>query len=225
MQAIRTALFGEPDYQPIPQLHDDNSDGNFVDGDDYESNPNNGLKQPPTSTNGNNYNDITYNDTNTTCLQDCNTAITLTRQERFIGFIILFLLGWFLSLSTLHSYQTLFLRPLTFCLWYTIGNILSLLSNFFLYGPFQQLILMFSSPHRMFSIFYIFTIVMTLILSFKHADLRVIIGIVILQFIASILYTLSFLLSGTCGKALTWIFKFGLNTNTTGNNNTFDEWG
>jgi hypothetical protein len=144
----------------------------------------------------------------TTCLQDCSTAMTLTRWERFIGFLVLFVLGWLLSITTLAQYQTIFIKPVSFSLWYSVGNILSLLSNFFLYGPQKQFVLMFSKPHYIFSLFYIITIIATIYCAMipLKPNVTVLITCVVLQLIGSVMFTLSFLFSGLFGRAVMWLF-------------------
>lgn len=144
----------------------------------------------------------------TTCCQDLDAAMTLTRCERIFGFVLLFFLGWGLSLTTLSSYKTIFYTPRSFCLWYTIGNILALCSNFFLYGPAKHCKSMFRSPHRIPSLVYVTGIGLTLWCALSGVPIRFTIAAVVFQFIGSIIFTLSYIINGVFGKAICWFVRY-----------------
>lgn len=153
------------------------------------------------------------------CWSDCDHALTLSKKERVIGFLVLFCLGWFLSVSTLSSYQNIFIQPKTFGIWYTLGNILSLCSNFFLYGPMNHCRALFSTTHRFPTFIYLLGIGATIFtLTRTPINIRMVIIAVVFQLCGSIIFTLSFLLSGVCGKALFWFFsdKYSVNAVNSG---------
>eukprot|EP00461_Guttulinopsis_vulgaris_P008185 UN08236 len=69
----------------------------------------------------NNFDEATDGRGQTTCCQDLDRAATLTRCERIVGFLLLFIIGWGLSLTTLSSYRTIFSYPRQFCYFILLG--------------------------------------------------------------------------------------------------------
>ena len=121
----------------------------------------------------------------------------LSYQERLIGCLTCFLLGFLLSLgSTFRLTQALRGKPGPFATAYTIGNVLSLTSSCFFAGPWNQVKSMFHQKRRISTIAYIFLIGLTLTLCFSpnipHRKPLVILS-VLAQFMALIWYTLSYI--------------------------------
>ncbi|GAB9472575.1 Vesicle transport protein [Globisporangium polare] len=121
---------------------------------------------------------------------------SLTYQERVIGCVTCFTLGFLLSLgSTFRLAKLVHGNPGPFAMAYTMGNLLSLASSMFFVGPCKQLQLMFHHKRRISAIVYIVFIGFTLALCFSpHVPHRVglVLICVITQFTALVWYTLSY---------------------------------
>jgi hypothetical protein len=136
---------------------------------------------------------------------------SLSYQERVIGFITCFVLGFLLSVgSTFRLARLVRGNPAPFAIAYTIGNLLSLCCTMFFVGPCKQIETMFHSKRRWSAVVYLGFMVLTLVLCFSpHIPHRV--GVVLLsvviQFSALVWYTLSFVPYGrsmfrTCCKRM-----------------------
>lgn len=121
---------------------------------------------------------------------------SLTYQERVIGCVTCFTLGFLLSLgSTFRLAKLVSGHPGPFAMAYTIGNLLSLASSMFFVGPCKQMQTMFHTKRRVSAIVYIVFIGLTLALCFSpHVPHRValVLMCVITQFLALVWYTLSY---------------------------------
>lgn len=121
---------------------------------------------------------------------------SLSYQERVIGCLTCFLLGFLLSIgSTFRLAKLVHGNPGPFAMAYTIGNLLSIGSSMFFVGPCKQLETMFRVKRRGSAITYLAFIVITMVLCFSpHIPHRT--GLVILsvicQFAALVWYTLSY---------------------------------
>ncbi|XP_063705694.1 vesicle transport protein SFT2A isoform X2 [Culicoides brevitarsis] len=102
------------------------------------------------------------NEEETGIMGTLNEASTLSWETRIKGFAICFVVG---ILFTLLASFALFLnRGLTvFAAFYTIGNILSLLSTCFLMGPVKQIKKMFSSTRWIATCIMLASLVLTLV--------------------------------------------------------------
>lgn len=134
---------------------------------------------------------------------------SLSYQERMIGFLTCFVLGFLLSLgSTFRLARLARGNPAPFALAYTLGNLLSLGCTMFFVGPCKQLESMLHAKRRYSALVYLLFMAVTLALCFSpHVPHRV--GLVLLsvvvQFSALVWYTLSFVPYGrsivlTCCK-------------------------
>ncbi|KAF1319712.1 Vesicle transport protein, partial [Globisporangium splendens] len=121
---------------------------------------------------------------------------SLTYQERVIGCVTCFTLGFLLSLgSTFRLAKLAHGNPAPFATAYTIGNLLSLASSMFFVGPCKQVQTMFHHKRRGSAIIYILFIFFTLTLCFSpHIPHRVglVLICVVFQFMALVWYTLSY---------------------------------
>ncbi|DAZ94968.1 TPA: hypothetical protein N0F65_000063 [Lagenidium giganteum] len=121
---------------------------------------------------------------------------SLTYQERVIGCVTCFVLGFLLSLgSTFRLAKLVHGHPAPFAITYTIGNLLSLGCTMFFVGPCKQVQTMFHSKRRISAIIYLLFIIVTLILCFSpNFPYRVALVMlsVTCQFVALIWYTLSY---------------------------------
>ncbi|KAJ0395485.1 hypothetical protein P43SY_002021 [Pythium insidiosum] len=122
---------------------------------------------------------------------------SLSYQERVIGFLTCFLLGFLLSFgSTFRLAKLVHGNPGPFAIAYTIGNLLSLGSSMFFVGPCKQVETMFRKKRRGSAIIYLSFIVVTLVLCFAR-DIPHRFGLVMIsvicQFAALVWYTLSYI--------------------------------
>ncbi|CEG42566.1 vesicle transport protein [Plasmopara halstedii] len=121
---------------------------------------------------------------------------SLSYHERFIGCITCFLLGFILSLgSTFRLAKLMHGNPAPFAIAYTIGNILSIGSTTFFVGPWKQMQTMFHTKRRYSAVFYVSFIFVTLLLCFSHHihhRLFFVLISLLVQFMALIWYTLSY---------------------------------
>ena len=92
---------------------------------------------------------------------------SLTLKQRFIGFIVCWTLGLFISFL---SFGALFVivsgEMWRFAVPYTLGTILSLAGSFFLTGPLKQLKQMFHKKRIIVTIVLLSSIVATLVVAF-----------------------------------------------------------
>lgn len=76
----------------------------------------------------------------------CSIFPQMTYQQRLIGCVACLIIGFFLSLgSVFRLIQLLEGDPVPFAVMYTLGNIISISSTCFLYGPWTQAKKMFAS--------------------------------------------------------------------------------
>ena len=119
-------------------------------------------------------------------------ASTLSYSTRIKGFIACFVLGVAISvLSTVIYALTWNLS--SFCILYTLGNVVALAATFFLMGPVNQIKRMFSSNRWIATLVMLGCLVMTLVsaLALKKKGLTII--FCILQFLAMTWYSLSYI--------------------------------
>ncbi|KAK5640712.1 hypothetical protein RI129_009259 [Pyrocoelia pectoralis] len=119
-------------------------------------------------------------------------SATLSWSTRIKGFLICFIIGILLSL--LGSFALFLHRGLTvFAVFYTLGNVLSILSTCFLMGPINQIKKMFASTRIIATIVVIATFILTLVsaIYLKKAALALI--FIIIQSLAMTWYSLSYI--------------------------------
>lgn len=128
----------------------------------------------------------------------CSACPTMTFRDRIIGSIICMLIGLCLSISSAGSLTVLLLgNPIPFAITYTLGNIFSISSTCFLYGPQSQFKKMFATTRLIATCIFFAMMIITLVLALYKGDifLRVlwIILAIIFQYLALIWYQISFI--------------------------------
>uniref|UniRef100_M4BVZ3 Vesicle transport protein n=1 Tax=Hyaloperonospora arabidopsidis (strain Emoy2) TaxID=559515 RepID=M4BVZ3_HYAAE len=122
---------------------------------------------------------------------------SLSYQERVIGCVTCFLLGFLLSLgATIRLAKLVHGNPAPFAIAYTIGNLLSIGCTTFFVGPWKQMQTMFHYKRRYSAVVYVVFIFVTLLLCFSHhIHYRVLFVLlsVLVQFLALVWYTLSYI--------------------------------
>lgn len=121
---------------------------------------------------------------------------SLTYQERVIGCVTCFTLGFLLSLgATFRLAKLAGGHPGPFAMAFTIGNLLSLASSMFFVGPCKQAQTMFHSKRRVSALVYLVFIGFTLALCFSPRvphRVALVLVCVTTQFLALVWYTLSY---------------------------------
>jgi hypothetical protein len=128
----------------------------------------------------------------------------LDLKTRVIGFVITFVIGFFITLASLGSFFALFAGGANwFAIWYTLGNLISLSSTFFLIGPKSQCKNMLKPVRATVSLIFIGSMIMTLVSAFFFSKILTVIFVVV-QFCALVWYVLSYIPYGRecCKKCL-----------------------
>eukprot|EP00949_MAST-11_sp_MAST-11-sp1_P005182 g5182.t1 len=118
---------------------------------------------------------------------------SLSFQQRMIGFAVCFAIGCLISFTSTFS----MLDPQRFAVLYTMGNIVSLMSTGFVWGPMRQLKAMFKPVRIVATVVYLTTLVLVLVVALAVPDFggktAVIIMLLICQFLALSWYALSYI--------------------------------
>ncbi|KAK7871174.1 hypothetical protein R5R35_002415 [Gryllus longicercus] len=119
-------------------------------------------------------------------------ATTLSWSTRIKGFIACFLIGIFFSLL---ASICLFLNKgiTTFAIFYTLGNIISIMSTCFLMGPINQIKKMFAQTRVIATIMVIVMFGLTLFAALYMHNAGLVLLFIILQWIALTWYSLSYI--------------------------------
>jgi hypothetical protein len=132
---------------------------------------------------------------------DCaSCGITLTLQQRWMGFASCFGIGMLISfLSTMQI-----LKPLTFALLYSLGNFVSFLATGFLIGPKRQCKSACESSRALATFLFLGSIIATIVAAVYVKSVILCIFLIIVQFCALVWYTASYIpfaqsmISSTC---------------------------
>ncbi|XP_073989151.1 vesicle transport protein SFT2B [Rhodnius prolixus] len=119
-------------------------------------------------------------------------ATSLSWSTRITGFIVCFIIGIILSLF---GSLSLFLHKglSLFAIFYTTGNIVSLLSTCFLMGPVKQLKRMFAPTRVISTVLVIVMIGVTLFAAIYLKNAPLCLLFLILQWLAMVWYSLSYI--------------------------------
>eukprot|EP00735_Rhodelphis_limneticus_P015508 TRINITY_DN9789_c0_g1::TRINITY_DN9789_c0_g1_i1::g.4878::m.4878 TRINITY_DN9789_c0_g1::TRINITY_DN9789_c0_g1_i1::g.4878 ORF type:complete len:170 (+),score=35.16,sp/Q8VD57/SFT2B_MOUSE/41.14/2e-28,Got1/PF04178.7/4.1e-24,Bax1-I/PF01027.15/0.025,ABC2_membrane_5/PF13346.1/0.19,DUF4133/PF13571.1/2.5e+03,DUF4133/PF13571.1/0.071,PGG/PF13962.1/0.21,PGG/PF13962.1/1.2e+02,PGG/PF13962.1/9.8e+02,DUF2207/PF09972.4/77 TRINITY_DN9789_c0_g1_i1:119-628(+) len=132
--------------------------------------------------------------------EELDDMVSLSKKQRVYGFVGCMALGFIFScIGTIFLIQLITGNPIPFAFCYTIGNLLSLGSSFFLVGPFKQVQRMVEKTRILATFVYFFAMGLTLYLAIKQplpttgANAIVIILLIIVQAMAMFWYTLSYI--------------------------------
>ena len=115
-------------------------------------------------------------------------------KTRIIGFIISFIIGIFMMISSVSQLLTLALGGQRwFAVWYTLGNCVCLSSTFFLMGPKKQCENMMKPERKLTSMILFISMALCLILAFTGVSKLIIMLFIIIQFISLLWYVLSYI--------------------------------
>ena len=147
-----------------------------------------------------------------TYAEEFDAMVSLTRTQRMYGFGITFVFGWIVSLLSLISLPQIATHPEKFALMYTVGNIISLASTAFLWGPCKQLKDMFKPIRIVATIVYLVSMGLTLFCAFGLKMMLPTVASIIVQFCAMVWYCVSYIpygqemlqscVGGCCGSLL-----------------------
>mmetsp|Transcript_26790 Transcript_26790/g.40247 ORF Transcript_26790/g.40247 Transcript_26790/m.40247 type:complete len:189 (-) Transcript_26790:1529-2095(-) len=137
---------------------------------------------------------------NTNALDDmAEFCPQLTYKQRVYGFAVCFGIGYLITIMSFNFFDELRDNgnPVPFVIFYTLGNVISLLASMFLCGFKTQFKRMFDDTRKVTTIVYLSTLVASIIICFIpfNPDLKLLILVLLLiaQFIASTWYTLSYI--------------------------------
>eukprot|EP00474_Spongospora_subterranea_P011256 CRZ11714.1 hypothetical protein [Spongospora subterranea] len=118
----------------------------------------------------------------------------LSYQQRIIGFLVCFVVGWLIAMLSFLSLPTIALNPAKFAVFYTLGQICALCSTFFLLGPKRQFQSMTASHRWLAALIYVIFIILTLVCALRNPpQILLVVLCVICQFMAAVWYSLSFI--------------------------------
>ncbi|CAH1959299.1 unnamed protein product [Acanthoscelides obtectus] len=125
-------------------------------------------------------------------MSQLDDASTLSWSTRIRGFLICFIIG--ILLSFLGSFALFLHKGLgIFAVFYTLGNIVSMLSTCFLMGPFNQVKKMFASTRYIATILVFIMFVLTIIAATVWHKPLLALLFIIFQSIAMTWYSLSYI--------------------------------
>ena len=114
------------------------------------------------------------------------------------GFALFFATGYFVTFGSFKHFIGLMEgNPVPFVLTYSLGNLCSLLASLFLVGPHRQLANMFDETRKVTTIVFLASLVLVLVLCFVNMEnilkLTLLVTLVLVQFFASLWYSLSYI--------------------------------
>ncbi|XP_050316089.1 vesicle transport protein SFT2B [Anthonomus grandis grandis] len=125
-------------------------------------------------------------------MSQLNDASTLSWSTRIKAFIACFIIGILLSL--LGSFALFFKGGLNvFAVFYTLGNVVSLLSTCFLMGPWNQIQKMFHSTRAIATCLVLASLVMTLVSAVAWHNPGLALVFIIIQSLSMTWYSLSYI--------------------------------
>lgn len=125
--------------------------------------------------------------------EEFDQAVTLSRTTRVYGAIFCFCLGWILSIASVFTVAQIATgHPKPFAIFYTLGNVLSLGTMFFIAGPCKQLQNMFKPVRAVATLIYLLSIGLTLFVAFKVGSALAVFACMIFQFLAMVWYIASY---------------------------------
>lgn len=136
-----------------------------------------------------------------------NKHCSCSYTTRIYGFVACFALGWLVTFLSLVTVVAIATHPEKFAVMYTFGNIISLCSTMFLFGPCSQLKSMFAKKRVIWTILYLFSIGLTLFCAYKVQSVLAVLLCLLLELIALLLYSLSYIPYAhtcllNCGKSV-----------------------
>ena len=118
----------------------------------------------------------------------------LDLKTRIIGFVISFIVGIFMMISSVSQLFTLALGGQKwFAVWYTLGNCVCLSSSFFLMGPKKQCEYMMKPSRKITTIILFISMITCLIMAFTGISKIIVLIAIIVQFLALLWYVLSYI--------------------------------
>ena len=114
------------------------------------------------------------------------------------GFALFFATGYFVTFGSFKHFIGLMEgNPVPFVLTYSLGNLCSLLASLFLVGPHRQLANMFDETRKVTAFVFLASLFLVLVLCFVNMEnilkLTLLVTLVLVQFFASLWYSLSYI--------------------------------
>eukprot|EP00762_Andalucia_godoyi_P007473 ANDGO_07847.mRNA.1 Protein transport protein SFT2 len=125
-------------------------------------------------------------------LNDINDALTMSRTQRFYGFLICMSAGLLCSFLAALYLPSIIVNPRKFALVYTLGNVLSIGSTMFLVGPWEQLRKMMAPTRLGATVVYVVSLGLTLYCALVLHSSGLTLVCLVIQIAAMIWYALSY---------------------------------
>lgn len=122
-----------------------------------------------------------------------NYLPSLSYKQRLIGFIITFGIAILIIVLSFIGIALIFFSTALFAVFYTIGNILLIISTGFLIGFFKQIKNMFKKKRIIPSILFIFCVFMIFINVFNSDNKLLLLIFIIIQLLTFIWYALTYI--------------------------------
>lgn len=125
--------------------------------------------------------------------EEFDEQCTLSYTSRMWGFGICFSVGWVLTFLAVLTLPHLDEEPAQFALLYTCGNLLSLCSTVFLWGPCKQLKEMFHKKRWIATAIYLTAMAATIVVAITNGKVLPVLLCIMIQFLAMCWYVLSYI--------------------------------
>jgi len=129
----------------------------------------------------------------TSWLGEWDRMMSLSRTQRLWGWGVTFVIGWLLSSLSLIAIPQIARHPEKFALLYTAGNVVSLASTAFLWGPSKQIRDMFKPERAGATIVYLMSMALTLFCAFGLKLVMPTLIALAIQFLAMVWYCASYI--------------------------------
>jgi hypothetical protein len=121
----------------------------------------------------------------------------MSYKQRLLGFASCLAVGFCLTFgSFFRMVQLVGGNPVPFVLFYSLGNVISLLGSFFLWGPLAQLKSMFEGVRVVATVVYLASLVLTLAVALVNpfpTQSLILVILIVVQFSAYVWYSLSYI--------------------------------
>lgn len=118
---------------------------------------------------------------------------TLSYKERMIGFGVFFGLGLIFDILAVIALVQIVAHPSRFAIIYTIGNLITISSTLFLFGPCSQVRNMFKAKRIVATLIYFGSMAFTLFAAYQWGKFWIVALALLIQFLAMVWYCASYI--------------------------------
>ena len=138
---------------------------------------------------------------------------SMSYETRIKGFVFCFIAGWVLSFCSVIAVSMLNING--FVLLYSFGNVTSIFATMFLMGPMRQLQNMCAKVRVVATLVFLGMLVTTIVIAVQTQNFIAVLICIILQFLAGLWYSLSYIPYGEFFLLQAIIQEVQLGTNPT----------